>query len=469
MFENYININKKNIINSICDLITYPSISIENTKSRFPFGKNCSDALKYFLSLANSLGFKTKNVDGYCGWAEFGEGDELIGIIGHLDIVPAKEDDWSSAPFIPTIENNCIYGRGAIDDKGPVISCLYAMKSVFDYCIDNNIQINKRVRLIVGLNEEKDWKCIKYYKEHEELPNISFSTDADFPCIYAEKGVLSLSISDKLFNNLPIQIENIDCVNNPINVVPKFCSVILKLNKNIQINYIINFLKTKISKYNYEIDIYKIDNNTLKLTSYGVNSHSAHPELGVNAITKLLVLLNDLYKNFKINFPLLSTFCTYIGDDYLGNNLNINYEDESGHLTLNTSKLYIEDNKINICINLRIPINTSIDDIINIFSEKFNNFNINVISRNEPLHIDKNDKLVKTLCDIFNETCQTKYEPIAIGGATYARAFDNCISFGMNFPGDKDMCHQVDEFIEIDKLILATNIYAKAIYKLLEE
>lgn len=469
MFENYINMNKKHIISSICDLITYPSISVNSENSRFPFGTDCSNALKYFLSLASSLGFRTKNLDGYCGYAEFGEGDELIGIIGHLDVVPAKEEDWDYSPFIPTIDNNCIFGRGTIDDKGPVISALYSMKAVFDYCKDNNIKINKRVRLIVGLNEEKDWNCIEYYKKYEEIPTVSFSPDADFPCIYAEKGVLSLCVSEKLSNTLPIQIESIDCANNAINVVPKFCSVVLKLNRNVQMNYLINFLKNKISKYNYEIDIYKIDNSNIKLTSYGVSSHSAHPELGVNAITKLLVILHDLFENFKINFPLLSTFCTYIGDDYLGTNLNSNFEDESGHLTLNTSRLYIENNKLYIGMNLRIPINTSIDKIIDIFNDKFRNFNIEILSRTEPLHVDKNDKLVTTLCDIFNETCGTNYEPIAIGGATYARAFDNCISFGMNFPGDKDMCHQVDEFVQIDKLILATNIYAKAIYKLLEE
>ena len=134
------------------------------------------------------------------GFAEFGEGEELIGIIGHLDVVPAKEDDWTYSPFIPTISNNCIYGRGAIDDKGPVIACLYAMKAVMDYAQEYSISINKRVRLILGLNEERDWKCIDYYKKHEEIPCLGFSPDSDFPCIYAEKSVISLYISDKISN-----------------------------------------------------------------------------------------------------------------------------------------------------------------------------------------------------------------------------------------------------------------------------
>lgn len=316
MFEEYIKLNKNKIINSICDLITIPSVSAESNDSRFPFGKECSEALKYFLSLAESLGFKTKNVDGYCGWAEFGKGEEIIGIIGHLDVVPANEEDWEYSPFIPTVEGNYIYGRGALDDKGPVIASLYAMKAVFDYIKDNNIQLNKRIRLIVGLNEEKDWKCINYYKEHEELPSIGFSPDADFPCIYAEKGVLSLSISDKLNDNQKISIEDIDCNDNALNVVPKFTSVTLKIDKHLKLNSLIDNLKNIIDKYNYEIDIYKIDNERIKLSSYGVSSHSSHPELGTNAISQLLVVINDLFNSFEIDYPLIKSFAQNIGNDY---------------------------------------------------------------------------------------------------------------------------------------------------------
>ena len=468
MFQKYISENKKNIINSLCDLISIPSISIETDSIKYPFGKDCSNCLKYFLNLAESLGFKVKNLDNFCGYVEFGNGKEIIGIIGHLDVVPANDDDWTYSPFVPTVDGNYIYGRGAIDDKGPVIASLYAMKAVMDYCNDNGIEVNKRVRLIVGLNEEKNWKCIEYYKEREEIPTIGFSPDSDFPCIYAEKGVLSASISDKLLNQYHIKIEDVSCNNNALNVVPKFASVTLKIDKYIQMNYLITSIKKIISKYKYEIDIYKIDNYTLKLSSYGSSSHSAHPELGNNAITKLLVVLNDVFSIFRINFPILSTFCKYIGDDYLGTGLRINYNDESGHLTLNTSRIFIEDNQLYICMNLRIPVHTSLDIIMEIFNDKFKDFNFNIIRWQKPLFIEKDNKLVKTLCDIFNKECNTNYEPIAIGGATYARAFNNCISFGMNFPNDEDMCHKADEFIQIDKLFLSTNIYAKAIYKLLE-
>jgi len=411
------------------------------------------------------------------GFAEFGEGDELIGIIGHLDVVPAKEEDWSYLPFVPTIANNCIYGRGAIDDKGPVIASLYAMKAVMNYYEENNLKFNKRVRLIVGLNEEKDWKCIEYYKKYEEIPTIGFSPDSDFPCIYAEKSVISLLLCDKVsninilsknrfLNSEPsIIIESLDFNNNAINVVPKFCSAILNIKNSKMMPNVITSCKKIIDKYNYEIDLYKIDNNHLKLTSHGTASHSAHPELGVNSISKLIVVLNDLFTSFNATFPLFSDFCKFIGDDYLGTNLELNIQDESGHLTLNTSQLFIKDNKIHIGINLRVPVHTKPEEVINKFKEKFKS-EISILRIQPALYIKKENKLVQMLCSVFNETCNSNFEPIAIGGATYARAFPNCISFGMNFPKDRDMCHQADEFIEINKLLLATNIYAKAIYKL---
>ena len=469
MFTKYINTNKNNMLDSICNLISIPSISIETNNYKYPFGKECNTVLKEFLLIASSLGFRVKNIDNYCGYAEFGDGKEIIGIIGHLDVVPAKEEDWEHSPFIPTIEGNYLFGRGAIDDKGPVIASLYAMKAVMDYCNDNKINVNKRVRLIVGLNEEKNWKCIEYYKTHEELPTIGFSPDAEFPCIHAEKGVLSLSLSDKLDSRLPISILDIDCANNALNVVPKYASATIKINfNNINMNSLIDHLKNTIEINKYEIDIYKIDNKTIKLTSYGVSSHSAHPELGNNAITKLLIIINEIYTFYKIKFPFLSTFCKYIGDNYLGTNLKIDIKDESGHLTLNTSQTYIKDNKLFISMNLRIPVHTDLNTILNAFNKTFKDFNVNTIRWQEPLFISKDKEIVNTLCDIYNEECKTDYKPIAIGGATYARAFNNCISFGMNFPGDEDMCHKEDEYIRIDKLILSANIYAKAIYKLLQ-
>lgn len=469
MFKNYI--NKDELIKNLQELIKIPSVHKESNNQNEPFGKNTVRALNYILNLGKKLGFRTKNIDNYCGYIEFGSGDELIGIVGHLDVVPECEN-WTYPPFDAQIVNNKIYGRGSIDDKGPVMASLYAMKAVMDYCNENSISINKRVRLILGLNEERDWKCIDYYKEHEEIPSIGFSPDADFPCIYAEKGLISpfLIMNYSNFLDKDIVLKNIDCNNNPLNVVPKYCSCVVSVKNGIKIKDVDNLVQKFVDKYNFNITTEILNDNELKIISHGIQSHAAHPDLGVNAISRLIIVLDKLFKNYNIVVPLFDLFTKYIGLDFNGNKLNINIPDESGELTLNVGKFYFKNNDLKIGLNLRVPINTKFDVIKNNFSSfcnEFNNVYCEFTGKKAPLHVSKDSYLVKTLCRIYNKETASNTEPIAIGGATYARAFDNFVSFGANLPGQRDMCHQVDEFISIDNLMLACRIYSKAIYELL--
>jgi len=370
MFEKEIDLLKENIITSTCELIKIPSVLSDSSNPSMPFGQNCNKALEYMLDLGNRLGFRTKNIDGYCGYIEFGEVNELVGIIGHLDVVPEGEN-WTYPPFSATISDNNIYGRGAIDDKGPVMASLYAMKVVMDTC-----NITKRVRLILGLNEENDWKCIEYYKKYEETPSFGFSPDADFPCIYAEKGILSVRITHP-FSIKNMEILNIDCNNNALNVVPKYCSITLK-----------NTLSGNIEKLEFN----------------GVPAHAAHPDLGDNAITKLIEhLISNLDQS--LTDPQF-TFLTKMKELGFFNINNPNIKDESGILTSNIGYLGYENNNLQLGFNLRIPVNTSLDEIKSNFEKLKNTFpdiNIKFTSENKPLYIPKDSNLVTTLTDIFNK------------------------------------------------------------------
>lgn len=431
MFEKYI--NKEELIKNLQELIKIPSVHTESSIPNEPFGKNTIKALEYILNLGQSLGFRTKNINGYCGYIEFGEGTELIGIVGHLDVVPEGEN-WTYPPFEGKIVDDKIYGRGAIDDKGPVMASLYAMKAVMDYCTENNIHINKRIRLILGLNEERDWKCIEYYKQHEEIPSIGFSPDADFPCIYAEKGLISpfLIMDYSIFKNKDIILNDIDCNNNPLNVVPKYCSCIISVKNNININDIISFIKNISTELSFKINTEILNENQFKIISHGVQAHAAHPDLGINAISHLIIILDKLFKKYDIVIPLFDLFTQYIGLDFNGDKLTINVPDESGMLTLNTGKIYFKNDELKIGFNLRVPINTTFDFIENSFNKICKNFNdvyCEFADKKAPLHVSKDSYLVKTLCKIYNDVTNSNSEPIAIGGATYARAFNNFVSF----------------------------------------
>lgn len=466
MFNEKIDLMKNDIIKSTQDLVKIPSVLAESSDSTMPFGKEINNALEFALNLGEQLGFRTKNIDGYCGYIEFGEGDELVGIIGHLDVVPEGEG-WNFPPFSATIHNNKIYGRGAIDDKGPVIASLYAMKAVMDTC-----KVNKRVRLILGLNEENDWKCIDYYKLHEEIPNVGFSPDADFPCIYAEKGILTTVLKQEYtpYTDDLIFIEDINSFNNAINVVPKLCEATLHVNTNkVSIDNVFDKLNEIIKKYEYNINVTVSDSSHLKITSHGISAHAAFPDLGDNAISKLLIVLNDIFSAYKLDIEILTLFKKYINTELNGQSLNINVPDESGDLTLNVGHFGFSEDFIEIGLNLRVPVNTKLNDI-EISFEKLTkdceNISVEFNGKKEPLYVPKDSPLVQTLCKIFTRVSGIDAEPVAIGGGTYARGFDNFVSFGANMPEQQDLCHQVNEYMSIDNLILCSKIYAEAIYEL---
>ena len=462
--EEYVNNNKTDIINAVIDLISYKSISTETNNLDMPFGEECKKALEYALNLGNKMGFRTKNLDGYCGYIEFGEGKELVGIVGHLDVVPANlNDGWTSDPFVADIRDGKIFGRGSIDDKGPVVASLFAMKYVAD-----NMKINRRVRLILGLNEEKDWKCIKHYKEVEEIPIIGFSPDADFPAIYAEKGILSLEVAKK-FELDNFEILEINTNGNALNVVPKYVSIKLK--------YKGSGITPNLSDEE-NIKVTKLSENTFQIEAFGKASHAAFPQNGENAINRLFKYLLKSIKSDYIQNLINLGFFEIESPEFLSrqdiayatefNEISV-IQDESGILTSNIADLKYEDEILKIRLNLRVPVKTLLEDIILQYRKLeniFENIEVKVLSKQEPLYVDKNSFLVTKLIDIFNEETANKKKPIAIGGGTYARAFPNCIAYGMTMPGEIDMCHQVDEFVRIDNLLLSCKIYAKAIYEL---
>jgi len=276
-----------------------------------------------------------------------------------------------------------------------------------------------------------------------------------------------LYLKQKYIINPILYIEDISTNNNAINVVPKYCSVTLKFD-NSKIIDINSDIRKILGKYNYNINIEEIDSSHIKLIFLGVSAHAAHPELGTNALSKLLIVLYDLFNLYNIQLSLLDYFVKYIGDDYTGKNLGINFKDESGSLTLNTAQFFLDNNNyLNIGFNLRIPVTVDYNIIEKEF-KKYSNDNLEVVVARiqYPLYIEKNNPLVQNLCNIFNDYNNSNLEPAAIGGGTYARAFKNCISFGPQMPNSKDMCHQTDEYISIENLIFCAKVYAEAILAL---
>ena len=168
------------MIEDIKTIVKMPSV--EGTfQQGAPFGKDIALTLDKVLEIAQSLGFETKNLDHYIGYAQYGKGEDYIGIIGHLDVVPTGLG-WKHPPFSAYEEDGYIYSRGILDNKGPIMTCLYALYAIKEL----NIKLHKPVRIIFGCDEETGFKDLEYYLKHEKPPVMGWTPDCKYPVVYAE-------------------------------------------------------------------------------------------------------------------------------------------------------------------------------------------------------------------------------------------------------------------------------------------
>jgi len=179
---------KDELLKSIIDLVNIGSIK-EESKIDAPFGEKPKAALVKVLEIAEDLGFKIKNLDNYIGYAQYGEGENYIGVLGHLDVVPVGEG-WKFPLFSGHIENGKIYGRGALDNKGPIILALYGLYAIKEA----GLKINKSVRIIFGTDEESGFNDIPYYLKREKPPIMGFTPDCKYPVVYGERGRANIQI-----------------------------------------------------------------------------------------------------------------------------------------------------------------------------------------------------------------------------------------------------------------------------------
>ncbi|MBU4438357.1 MAG: Sapep family Mn(2+)-dependent dipeptidase [Acetobacterium sp.] len=387
-----------------------------------PLGIGINEAINYVLNLGESFGFKTKNCDGYCGYIEMGQGEEMIGILTHVDTVPVG-DGWSVNPFDLTIDGDKVYGRGTIDNKGPTLVALYAMKAL----ADSGALINKRVRLIIGGDEEgEEWHCMNRYKATEEAPTYAFSPDSGYPAIFAEKGILNVCIK----KHLDPSIHKLGFFSgNQINTVPDYAKAI-------------------VSDAVYE--------------STGKPAHASQPHEGINA----MFLLASELRMLGLEHPFLDLI-----DIATSEGLNIDFEDEiSGKLTINPSIANVNQEKAVLKCDIRYPVTMKGTDIRDHIAKAVTplGFTVNINYDLPPLHIEKESYLIDALQKIYEDYTGDTTGPKAIGGGTYARAFDNAVAFGGRFPEEPNTCHQTDEYWSIKSMKKNFDIIAKALESLVQ-
>ncbi|MDA5109517.1 MULTISPECIES: dipeptidase PepV [Brevibacillus] len=436
-----------------------------------PFGEGIRRALDYALKVCADAGMTVKDVGGYAAHAEFGEGEELIGILSHVDVVP-EGDGWSSPPYAAEIVDGKIVARGAIDDKGPAMAAIFAAKIVKEL----GLPLSKRVRLIFGTDEESNWQCVKTYFQTEEMPTMGFTPDADFPLIYAEKGLTDLTLTqtaDAYAAQQRPPAARPDAkllalsAGLRMNMVPDKAEATLEplamTGEELAERYRAYLRDTGLSG---EADV---RGGQVLLRMEGVSVHAMDPSKGVNAGTELLHFLAGLTLDERgRQFARFTD--RYLHRQHYGEAIGIAHDDEEmGPLTLNTGVIrYEADGDAVFGVNIRYPHSQPFERWRAILEERLAEaaFSLEVVEHLKPHRVDPQHPLVTTLQRVYTEQTGQEAEIIAIGGATYGRSLEVGVAFGPLFPGRPDSAHQRDEHIRVDDLIKATAIYAQAIYEL---
>lgn len=445
--------SKDEMLENLQKCIRIPSVYADD-ESGYPYGQQLHDCLTQVLELAESMGFETYNMDEQLGWCEYGTGEEMVVILGHLDVVP-EGDGWSVPPYEGVIKDGKIYGRGAMDDKGPAMAALYALKAIKDA----GVSLKRRVRIIFGLNEETGAADMRYYKAHGgELPVMGFTPDADYPVINGEKGIINATFACKYEQQGELRLKEI-WGGTALNIVSPLAWATFACSKE---------MAEEIAAKTAEKISYELTEDGIKIIADGVSAHGGAPWEGENANGRLLQFLSTLPIEGDLK-KTIDFLAEKIGMEYDGKSLGIALSDEpSGDLTLNFGVFRGNAESMEVKFNYRYPVTKEYEDCTPTLQKEMEaaGFEKTFELHKPKLYVSKDSELVKRLMKVYKDCSGRDDEPTCIGGGTYAKALPNVVAFGPVFPGEEITEHKPDEYIIIDSLMDTANIIAEAMYAL---
>ena len=452
--------DKDQIVQVLRDLVQIKSVQ-DAAEEGAPSGKGVSLALDKMLSEAKRLGFKTVNMDGYAGYAEYGTGDDYIAILTHLDVVEAGEG-WTYPPFAAEIREGEIYGRGAVDDKGPAVASLFALKAVRDA----GVPLTKKVRLIFGTTEENSVADIHYYLKREKPPAAGFTPDGNYPVINAEKGRLTFNLVKDVSGTAETGPQIVKLHGGiALNSVPANARAEILANDPDRLIRDCNEYKTK---HRYDLETNQ-NNNIVTIISTGRAAHAAIPENGQNAVMRLLIAIDGLRLAPSSLTDTIHFLANKVGEEVYGESLGLAVSDEpSGPLTFVIAKIDLQDGVLTVGCDMRYPVTCTKESVLERLAAALEGtgLEIEIIADEKPLYFPADSPLVQKLLSIYRDQTGKDDQPFGTGGASYARDLPNILVFGPVFPNEVYPGHMPDEYYSVDRLIMDTKIFANAIIEL---
>ncbi|MBR5429096.1 MAG: Sapep family Mn(2+)-dependent dipeptidase [Firmicutes bacterium] len=435
----------------LLELVSCPSVE-GPAEPGAPFGPGVAQALDCGLRICRKLGLEAHDVDGYCGYADLqGAEAEQVGVLAHLDVVPARAEDWTYPPFAPVVADGYIYGRGVLDDKGPLLAALYGLKALTEL----GFKPRKTVRVIMGCNEETGMLCMEHYLSKFAPPSCGFTPDASWPLIIGEKGILQYTLVKK-WPPQPVSGPTLLSLDSGLatNVVPA------QAEARLRDVVLLDELPEGISAAT-------AGRETLVRAS-GRAAHGSTPEFGDNALTKLLRFLDGLEFGPAPARDFVAAAARLFADDCYGSGLGLDGEDSHSRTTHAPTVCHIGAGEASVRCDMRFLLSRSSEYYLPLIRQAAAGAGLELgeYSLHEPLWLGEDHPLIGQLLDSYRQVTGDQREPLVIGGGTYAKMFPNFLAFGPEDPDEPSQAHQADERVHRSKLVEAARIYARALYAL---
>jgi len=443
--------HERDIVRDIARLVRIPSVE-GPAEPGAPFGIESRKALDCALQIAEELSLDTVNCENKIGYATIGtdHGQGYLATITHVDVVPAG-DGWSADPFTLREREGYLIGRGVMDDKGPSVLCLYALK----YLKDSGLSLRYPVRALLGSNEETGMGDLEHYTANYPAPLFCFSPDADFPLIHGEKGIYHGRLISR---HTPVNVLEMTGGVAP-NAVPAKASALVLAEA-------LHSTDT--------VSAEQLEPGLWKLSALGISGHASMPEGTVNAIGRIVDYLLENNIPTAEELPYFR-FLARLHAATDGSGLGLQSSDDYfTPLTAVGGKISTENGIFTQTIDCRYGISTSGDRISALLRDAAGDAaEIQVDADNAPFYLTLDNPAIQACMESYNLITGENARPFTIGGGTYARHFPNAAAFGPEHPERPapdfaGPIHGIDEAARLSDLMEALKIYIVALLRLEE-
>ncbi len=418
---------------------------------------------EFLFNLATKLGLQYNDVGGYVQEIWIGDGKETLGLMSHSDVQPVELSEWNHDPWSGEVSEGRIWGRGAIDDKGPIVAIMYGMRAI----LDSKLPIKKKIILLVGTDEESANEDVTTYLKSKPAPDRTLVVDSNYPVICAEKGwcgswmEFPVVIPDVQAHGL--LIVDLHAGFSP-SIVPALATATM-VPRGVDVTKSVAALELKAELFNAKrkgagIEV-EMRRDTIVIRAKGKSVHSSAPQSGHNALVDLLMFLDRDVQTIDNEFSQAARFASqYIGFGLDGSGLGISHHDDfMGDVTVALDMAGRTDSSATLMFNFRIPKGielATIEDSLGIrylqFDEAHGTATKHTHYLSKPLFNDPSSAFVTKLLGIYNEVTGENRSAQSIGGGTYAKRIPNAVVFGPAMPDEEYTGHQPNEFLYLSTL-----------------